>query len=147
MELMIDEEKKPDAADIIADEMRIDNANDPWTLADKEGKKLLTPMDNKTIKNAIQKRIPQARRIQLVRKGNLGAMAIVVVCQADYPGEQAAILVENDANIFIRHAELMNIVDEMWSELQKRKRLHKTNQLPSGFLRSENGIALGNHAK
>jgi len=125
-------------------EIQTDNAHDPWTLADKEGKQLDTPMDNKTIKNAIMKRIPEVRRIQLVKVGELGRMQIVVVCELLH---ETAILIEDNANIFMRHKELMNIVDNMFIELKARKRLRKTNKLPREFLRTEKAIDLARYAK
>lgn len=123
-------------------EIHAENAADPWTLADKEGKTLATPMDNKTIKNAILKRIPEARKIQLVRIGDLGKMQIVVVCEANYLGETACILVEDDASIFMRHKDLLNIVDNMHLELKSRKKLRKTNKLPRNFLRTGDHVDL-----
>lgn len=136
------EEKLDEGLEAAKAEMKADNINDPWLLADKAGKTLDTPMDSKTIKNAILKRLPEVRRIQLVKKGELGAMNIVLVCELPH---ETAILVEDNANIFMRHKELMNIVDNMYLELRSRKRLRKTNKLPADFFRSERQIAFADH--
>lgn len=124
------------------DEIKQENAADPWTIADAKGKPLDTPMDNKTIKNAITKRIPECRKIQLVKIGELGAMRIIVVCQLLH---ETAILIEDDANIFMRHKDLMNIVDKMYDELSKRKKLLKVNKLPANFFRSNDVVDLKKH--
>ncbi len=124
------------------DEIKQETVNDPWTIADAAGKPLDTPMDNKTIKNAIIKRIPECRRIQLVKVGELGKMQIVVICELLH---ETAILIEDDANIFMRHNDLMNIVDNMALELKRRKKLKKTNKLPKEFFRSEKALAFSNY--
>lgn len=126
------------------EELKADDAADPWSLADKAGKQLDTPMDNKTIKNAILKRLPEVRRIQLIKVDDLGKMQIVVVCQLL---NETAIVVEDDANIFMRHKDLMNIVDKMWNEIVDRKKLRKTNKLPDDFFRTEKALALSQYRK
>lgn len=124
------------------EEIKQESANDPWTVADAAGKPLDTPMDNKTIKNAITKRIPECRRIQLIKVGDLGAMQIVVICELLH---ETAILIEDNANIFMRHNELMNVVDNMYLELKRRKKLKKVNKLPANFFRSDDKIVFSNH--
>lgn len=114
-------------------DLKADGASDPWTLADKVGKPLDTPMDNKTIKNAILKRIPEVKRIQLVQK-DAARFQIVMVCQLLH---ETTILIEDDANIFMRHNDLMNIVDRLYNELVDRKKLKKINKLPPHFFDSE----------
>ena len=123
--------------DIIAD-----GKSDPWTIADKAGKPLETPMDNKTIKNAILKRIPEVKRIQLVASGMDGKFKIVCVCQLIH---ETAIIIEDDANIHMRHKDLMNIVDKLYNEIVDRKKMRKTNKLPADFFNSEKQVYLQNH--
>lgn len=125
-------------------EIKADNASDPWSVADRSGKQLDTPMDNKTIKNAIMKRLPEVRRIQLVGKGDKGDMNIVCICELPH---ETSILIEDQANIFMPHKDLMNIVDNLYLELRARRRLRKTNKLPASFFRSNDDISFKNHAK
>lgn len=129
-------------AELLA-ETKIDNAKDPWIVADKKGVQLDTPMDSKTIKNAILKRLPEVKRIQLIGRGDKGDMAIVCICEI--PNEKASILIEDAANIFMRHKDLMNIVDNFYLELRARKRGRKSNQLPGNFFRSGDAIDLSKH--
>lgn len=139
---MVDEKMAKSEYDAALAELKAETAQDPWVLADKAGKPLDTPMDGKTIRNAIQKRLPEVRRIQLVRSGEFGDMKIVCVCELPH---ETAILIEDNANIFMRHKDLMNIVDNMHLELRARKRMRKTNKLPASFFRSNDAIALENY--
>lgn len=100
-----------------------------------EWKPILTPMDKKTIVNAITKRIPEVRKVDLVEINKaLYQYQLVVVCQLVH---EVAILVEDDFNMMMRHNELMNIVDNLSEELKKRKLLQKTNKLPENFFHDD----------
>lgn len=94
-----------------------------------------TPMDKKTIKNAILKRLPEVKRINLVCKDEPNhRYALVLVCQLLH---EVAIIIEDDFSMMMRHKDLMNLVDRFYDELQKRKKLTKTNKLPGDFFTND----------
>ena len=96
-----------------------------------------TPMDKKTIVNAITKRIQEAREIDLV------GHQLVVVCQLAH---ETAIIVEDDFNPMMRHRDLMNVVDRLADEVAKRKKRLKTNKLPHDFFSSSEPLDLKKYA-
>lgn len=99
-----------------------------------------TPMDKKTIKNAILKRIPEVRKINLVCKDEKNhRYALVLVCQLLH---ETAIVIEDDFHMMMRHKDLMNLVDRLYSEIQDRKKLKKSNKLPGDFFTNDKYTSL-----
>ncbi|MDE2100398.1 MAG: hypothetical protein KGL39_24310 [Patescibacteria group bacterium] len=93
---------------------------------------VVTPMDKKTIVNAITKRIPEVRKIDLVDKDKPNhRYQLVIVCQLVH---EVAIIVEDDFNMMMRHKDLMNLVDRIYEEIKSRKTGKKNNKLPADFL-------------
>jgi isochorismate hydrolase len=101
---------------------------------------VLTPMDKKTIVNAIEKRIPEIKRIHLVEKMKEKEIyQLVLVCALKH---ETAIIVEDHFDMFMRHSDLMNVVDRLAEEVKLRKKKIKNNMLPASFLRSTDAVQL-----
>lgn len=101
---------------------------------------VLTPMDKKTIVNAIQKRIPEVKKIDLIDKDKANhRYVLMLVVQLLH---ETAIIIEDDFNMMMRHKDLMNLVDRFYNEIVDRKKLKKTNKLPPEFFRSNQDINL-----
>jgi hypothetical protein len=104
---------------------------------------VLTPMDKKTIVNAITKRLPEVKKIDLVEKDKANhRYQLVLVCQLIH---EVAIIIEDDFNMMMRHKDLMNLVDRLYNELVDRKRGKKNNKLPANFFRDNQDINLRAH--
>lgn len=101
---------------------------------------VLTPMDKKTIVNAITKRIPTVRKIDLVAIDEANyRYEMVIVCELLH---EVAIIIEDDFNMMMRHKDLMNLVDRLAEEVKARNRRQKTNKLPKNFFREDTGESI-----
>jgi hypothetical protein len=99
-----------------------------------EHKSIIRPMDKKTIINAIKKRIPEMKKASLVCIDEAGdKYNLVLVCELM---DETAILIEDDFNMFMRHKDLLNIIDKFSEEIKKRKSKQITNKLPEDFFRN-----------
>lgn len=104
---------------------------------------VLTPMDKKTIVNAITKRLPEVKKIDLVEKDKANhRYQLVLVCQLIH---EVAIIIEDDFNMMMRHKDLMNLVDRFYNELVDRKKGKKNNKLPANLFRDNQDINLRAH--
>ena len=101
---------------------------------------VVTPMDKKTIVNAIQKRIPEVRKIDLIEKDKANhRYVLMLVCQLL---TETAFLIEDDFNMMMRHKDLMNLVDRLYNEIVDRKKGKKSNKLPANFFHSDEHVVL-----
>lgn len=94
---------------------------------------VLTPMDRKTIVNAIRKRLPEVRKITMVDLDKERHLyQLVLLCELKH---ETAIIIEDHFDMMMRHKDLMNLVDKFAEEIKARKLKRKTNMLPKNFLR------------